>query len=578
MEALSKNCAVTVTCDMMATLETDAKPEDATLARERMDVVIVGHVDHGKSTVIGRLLADTGSLPKGKLEQVRLNCERNAKPFEYAFLLDALKDEQSQGITIDSARCFFKTRRRDYIIIDAPGHVEFLKNMVTGAARAEAALLVIDAKEGIQENSRRHGYLLSLLGISQVVVLVNKMDLVRYDQRTFAAMVRDFSTFLESTGIAPRAFVPISAFEGENLIKPSAKMSWYEGTSMLETIDQLDKRRVSGERAFRMPVQDIYKFTENGDDRRIIAGTVLSGSARVGDAIVFWPSGKCSSIKTVEGFAQQTQSEMFAGQATGVTLTTQVYVRPGEVMCLARQAAPTTGTVIKASVFWLGRQPLVRAKRYKLKHGNASTTATVTEILKVIDASNLESQGPRQRVERHEVAECILETARPLAFDMADENPEMGRFVLVDDYRIAGGGIITATTHRDPARDTLAQRVPRGTLYGGVSSQERYARYHQQPKLVLITGSDSNPIERIAGALERRLFEAGRYVYHLSGAEFLQGLADDLALVASARDEHVRRLSEIARLFAHAGCLLLATLPDVRRSRSLPDTQTGCAV
>jgi bifunctional enzyme CysN/CysC len=552
---------VTATCDMIATLETGSKPEDATLARERMDVVIVGHVDHGKSTVIGRLLADTGSLPKGKLEQVRLNCERNAKPFEYAFLLDALKDEQSQGITIDSARCFFKTRRRDYIIIDAPGHIEFLKNMITGAARAEAALLVIDAKEGIQENSRRHGYLLSLLGISQVVVLVNKMDLVRYDQRAFAAIVRAFSTFLESTGVAPKAFVPISAFEGENLIEPSARMPWYEGASMLETIDQLDKRRASFERAFRMPVQDIYKFTEDGDDRRIIAGTVLSGSARVGDAVAFWPSGKCSSIRTVEGFAKQIQSEIFAGQATGVTLTTQVYVRPGEIMCLADQAAPATNTVIKASVFWLGRQPLVRAKRYKLKHASASTTATVTKILKVIDAANLESQGPRQRVERHEVAECILETSRPLACDLADENPEMGRFVLVDDYRISGGGIITATTHHE--RDTQAKRVPRGPWHGGVSPQERYARYRQQPKLVLITGSDSNHIERIASTVERRLFEAGRYVYYLADAEFLQGIADDLTFVASARDEHVRRLSEIARLFAQAGCLLLATLPDV---------------
>src|SRR5215471_5885426 len=192
--------------------------------RENFNVVIVGHVDHGKSTVVGRLLADTGSLPQGKLESVRRECDRTGKPFEYAFLLDALSDEQDQGITIDTARCFFKSAKRDYIIIDAPGHIEFLKNMVSGAARAEAALLVIDAHEGIQENSRRHGYILSMLGVRQVVVCVNKMDLVGYRQETFRAIERAYRGFLEEIGaVSPRAFIPISALEGENLARRGAR-------------------------------------------------------------------------------------------------------------------------------------------------------------------------------------------------------------------------------------------------------------------------------------------------------------------------------------------------------------------
>jgi bifunctional enzyme CysN/CysC len=527
-----------------------------------MDVVIVGHVDHGKSTVIGRLLADTGSLPQGKLEQVRLNCERNAKPFEYAFLLDALKDEQSQGITIDSARCFFKTSKRDYIIIDAPGHIEFLKNMVTGAARAEAALLVIDAKEGIQENSRRHGYLLSLLGIRQIVVLVNKMDLVSYNRDTFNAVRDEFSSFLESIGATPRAFVPISAMEGQNLIVRSERMNWYDGGSLLEIIDQLEKRRAPIERALRFPVQDVYKFTEDGDDRRIIAGTVISGTAHTGDDVVFWPSGKRSAIKTVEGFSRRPEVSIAAGQATGVTLTTQVYVRPGEILCLANQPAPQVGTSLRASIFWLGRQPLVKAKRYKLKLCNASTSASVTEILKVIDASDLESQGGRQHVERHEVAECVLETSRPLAFDLADANPETGRFVLVDDYKITGGGIITGVAPSNVTQGISQPRVGFASVKGGVSPQERYERYRQQPKLLLITGKNSQQTDQIGEAVERRLFEAGRYVYYMAGAEFLRGVADDLAFHASARDEHIRRLSEIARLFAQAGCVLVTTLVD----------------
>lgn len=214
-----------------------SEPILAEQKQEKMNIVIVGHVDHGKSTVIGRLLADTGSLPQGKLESVKRDCERNAKPFEYAFLLDALKDEQSQGITIDTARCFFRSSLREYIIIDAPGHIEFLKNMISGAARAEAALLVIDAKEGIRENSKRHGYLLSMLGIRQVTVCVNKMDLVGYSEQVFRDIETTYRAFLKQVGLEPRAFIPIAAREGENMTQPSSKLSWYKGPSVLGMLD-----------------------------------------------------------------------------------------------------------------------------------------------------------------------------------------------------------------------------------------------------------------------------------------------------------------------------------------------------
>ena len=192
-------------------------------AQEKMDIVFVGHVDHGKSTVIGRLLADTHSLPEGKLEQVRLSCERNSKPFEYAYLIDALKDERAQNITIDSARVFFKSDKRHYIIIDAPGHIEFIKNMVTGASRAEAAVLVIDAHEGIQENSRRHGYLLWMLGIKQIVVLVNKMDLVNYQKDVYDSIQTEYDKYLHELGIKPICYIPVSGREGDNIVSPKPK-------------------------------------------------------------------------------------------------------------------------------------------------------------------------------------------------------------------------------------------------------------------------------------------------------------------------------------------------------------------
>src|SRR5277367_6270085 len=232
--------------------------------REQMNVVIVGHVDHGKSTLVGRLLADTGSLPEGKLEAVKAQCKRNAKPFEYAFLLDALKDEQAQGITIDTARSFFKSSKRDYIIIDAPGHIEFLKNMVSGAARAEAALLVIDAHEGIKENSKRHGYMMRFLGIKNIAVCVNKMDLVHYDQKIFEKIKTDYTKFLMEIDLTPRSFIPIAAFHGDNMISPSQNTPWYKGGSVLNVLDSFEKAAPLDRQAFRMPVQDIYKFTEEG--------------------------------------------------------------------------------------------------------------------------------------------------------------------------------------------------------------------------------------------------------------------------------------------------------------------------
>ena len=289
------------------------KTERKQIVRQQMNIVVVGHVDHGKSTVIGRLLADTGSLPEGKLEQVKATCERHSKPFEYAFMLDALKDEQTQGITIDSARCFFKSDKRDYIIIDAPGHIEFLKNMISGAARAEAAVLVIDANEGIQENSRRHGYMVSMLGIRQVIVCVNKMDLVGYSEQVYNNIVTQFTRFLSKVNIVPKTFIPISAREGDNMVEVSDRMPWYAGSSLLETIDAFEKEKPDIDKPFRFPVQDIYKFTAHGDDRRIIAGRVQSGTVNAGDKVIFLPSGKKSTIASIEGFNIKPKPKLCAG-------------------------------------------------------------------------------------------------------------------------------------------------------------------------------------------------------------------------------------------------------------------------
>jgi bifunctional enzyme CysN/CysC len=358
---------------------------------ERMDIVAVGHVDHGKSTVIGRLMADTGSLPDGKLEQVKQMCKVNARPFEYAFLLDALKNEQAQGITIDTARCFFNTSQRHYIIHDAPGHVEFLKNMITGASRAQAALLVIDGYEGVRENSKRHGYILSMLGIRQISVLVNKMDLLGWDQAKFMAIADEYADFLGRLGVHPTSFIPISARDGDNIVSRATQAPWYSGPTVLEQVEDFKRLDDDLDRPFRMPLQDVYKFTEAQDDRRIFVGTIETGRVRPGDDVVFLPSRKHSTVQTIEALSGPRPDEASAGQATGLTLETQVYAKPGELLVRADQAEPLMATRIRANIFWMNTAPLVRGRRYVLRMGAARVAAELESVLSVLDEQELES-------------------------------------------------------------------------------------------------------------------------------------------------------------------------------------------
>lgn len=527
--------------------------------QEKMNIVIVGHVDHGKSTVIGRLLADTGSLPQGKLESVKRDCERNAKPFEYAFLLDALKDEQAQGITIDSARCFFKSALREYIIIDAPGHIEFLKNMISGAARAEAALLVIDAKEGIRENSKRHGYLLSMLGIRQVAVCVNKMDLVDYSEKVFNGIEAEYREFLKQIGLKPRAFIPIAAREGENMTGPSDKLSWYKGPSILGMLDTFEKAKKLDEQAFRMPVQAVYKFTESGDDRRIVAGKVESGKISVGDQVVFFPSNKKSEIKSIEQFNAPVAVHAEAGYSTGFTLKEQIYINRGDIMCKAGEPHPSVSSLLKVEVFWMGKNPMVFDKEYKLKLGTAKIPVYLKEILKNIDASDLK-QSEKKMIERHEVAECVLETSSPVAFDPASDIEATGRFVIVDQYDIAGGGIVVEMLRDDQSeiREQVILREEKWD-YSIVDSLERQKKYGHKPKLILLTGKVGVDKKSIAKELEKLLFESGAKTYFLGIGNLLRGLDADVERQKTARHEHVRRLGEVSHLMMDAGLLVLAT-------------------
>jgi bifunctional enzyme CysN/CysC len=525
-----------------------------------MNIVVIGHVDHGKSTVIGRLMADTHSLPEGKLEQVKARCASDARPFEYAFLLDALADEQAQGITIDSARCFFRSAKREYIIIDAPGHIEFLRNMISGAARAEAALLVIDAKEGVQENSRRHGYLLSMLGIKQVAVCVNKMDLAEYSQTTFESIRHEYRQFLSQIGVEAMDFIPLSAREGDNVIANSERMPWYTGPTALDIVDSFVKEQETADKPFRFPIQDIYKFTASGDDRRILAGRVETGSIHVGDEVAFLPSQKRSKVATVEGFNLPVQSQAYAGQATGFTLTEQVYVNPGELMCKADEQTPQVSSHLAVNIFWMNRQPMIRNKKYKIKLAGARMPVWLREVKTVLDASELTTDSNRQQVERHDVAECILETLKPIAFDLSTEIAQTGRFVIIDNYEIAGGGVVLKAV--ESATNRVTERVRQRELRwqrSTITPNVRSARYNQRSTLVLICGPAQTGKEKLAKALEEDLFQSGRYVYYLGLSN--TSLSMDVT-ESGERDEYIRRLGEVSHLFTDAGLILIATISD----------------
>ncbi len=536
-----------------------ARTANAPEARARMNIVIVGHVDHGKSTVVGRLLADTGSLPLGKLEAVRKECLRTGKPFEYAFLLDALSDEQDQGITIDTARCFFKSKARDYIIIDAPGHIEFLKNMISGAARAEAATLVIDAKEGVRENSRRHGFILAMLGIRQVVVCVNKMDLVGHSQAHFEAIEREYRAFLHGIGaVSPRQFIPIAALHGDNLAQRSTAMAWYQGPTLLETLDAFPLAPSRDRAALRMPVQDVYKFASHGDERRIVAGRIEAGRVKVGDKVVFSPSNKTSTIRTIEAFNAPERAEIEAGWSTGFTLAEEIYVRRGEIMSHADRV-PLVSTRFRVNLIWLGKKPMVVGRDYKIKVGTASAPVSIHTLSKVIDASQLNAELGKDHVGRHDVAEVVLEARQPLPFDLIGDCEATGRFVLVDGYDVAGGGIITAAV-TDDQDDLRAEARLRdfNWVKGGVAQADRASRFGHRSALVMVVGKHGVGKQRYARELERALFADGRQAYMLDGTNVLIGLDRDLAADA-ARSELVRRFAEVAHLLLDAGMIVIST-------------------
>ncbi len=535
---------------------------------EQLKIVIVGHVDHGKSTFVGRLFNDTGSLPDGKLEQLQKAAERRGVPFEWANLMDGLQAERDQNITIDTAQIWFSTKKRQYVIIDAPGHKEFLKNMVTGAANAEAALLLIDANEGIQENSRRHGYLLNLLGIRQIAVLVNKMDLVNYSQARFDEIEKEYRGFLASVGVTPKVFIPISAYHGQNIATKADQMPWWTGPTVIEALDQFVVTDRPDNQPLRFPIQDVYRF----DERRILAGRVEAGSIKVGDKLLFAPSNKVSTVKTIERWNAPQSDSAQAGESIGITLTEQIFVERGAVAAL-ETAPPYELTKFKARLFWLGRNPFKKGRPYKLKLATQEVECQIDEIEKIIDASTLETihrEGKEMAVGRHEVAELTIRTKRPVAFDAHVDIIPTGRFVIVDGFDVSGGGIIAADNYPRRSSDNLHKSDNIYWSDGKVTPQQRALRNGHSGCVLWLTGLSGSGKSTIAVELERELFNLGKHTYILDGDNIRHGLNKDLGFSPEDRKENIRRIGEVARLIADAGAICItAFISPYRADREL---------
>ncbi|MFN5351645.1 MAG: adenylyl-sulfate kinase [Alphaproteobacteria bacterium] len=525
--------------------------------KEQLKIVIVGHVDHGKSSLIGRLFYETDSLPNGKYEQIKASCEKRGMPFEWSFLMDALQTEKDQGITIDTTQIWFKTKKRNYVIIDAPGHKEFLKNMISGAANSEAAVLVIDAKEGIKEQSKRHGYLLHLLGVNQIAVMVNKMDLIDYSEEKFKEIEKEYKQYLKSINVVPKFIIPISAREGDNITKHSTNTKWYKGATLVEALDSFTQKQKRTDLPLRFPVQDVYKF----DERRIVVGRIESGKITQGDTILFSPSNKkvkVNSIESWQSFGDVKLSQAKAGESVGITLSDQIFIERGDIISHEKDT-PFLSNIFRAKLFWIGDEPLFVGASYLMKINTSEYQVSVKEIEKVIDTNNL-SDSKESKVVKSNVAEVVFRIKGLAALDDFSENNISGRFVLLQNYRICGGGIIDLTGFKNLRSEASAKSKNLFEVESKIDPHLRAINNGHKGGVLWFSGLSGSGKTTLALALQKKLFEKYYQVFMLDGDNLRNGLNSDLGFSLNDRKENLRRAGEVAALFADAGMIVISAL------------------
>jgi len=408
------------------------------MKKDFLSIVITGHVDHGKSTLIGRLLLETGSLPKEKIEEIKKISRQLGKDTEMAYLTDQLEEERRQNMTIDTTQIFFKSRKRNYVIIDSPGHLELIKNMITGSSLAQAAILIVDTAEGVKEQTRRHAYIISMLGITNVIAVLNKMDLVNYSREKFKAISGEIEKFFKTLDIKPSFIIPISAKEGVNISKNHSRLAWYKGPTFLEALDSLKTPAKAARKFLRFPVQDIY----GAGGKKIMVGKILSGTLSKGEEIKLLPSYSEARVSAIEIFGK-TPSKAKAGENIGIVLDKDLAVKRGDVFIDKRNSAGLTGR-FKGDIFWMSSAPLEINKPLNLRLATQEVKCVAEKIEERIDSSTFQTiEENAKQVRINESAVVIFKTDRPLVIEKFSEVEELGRFVLERDSNLVGAGIIT---------------------------------------------------------------------------------------------------------------------------------------
>ena len=516
-----------------------------------------GSVDDGKSTLIGRLLYDSSLVYEDQLKAAEQDQKRPGTvasgALDLSLLVDGLQAEREQKITIDVAYRYFSTPRRKFIVADTPGHVQYTRNMVTGASNCDFAVLLVDARSGVLTQTRRHACILSLLGIRKVALAINKMDLVDFDQARFEAIASDFSSFVEPLQFERVTYIPVSALKGDNVIHPGTHLRWYHGPTLLGHLETVDVDHTAGERPFRFPVQWVNRPHL---DFRGYAGTVASGAIRPGEEVVIHPSGKrahVARIVTADGDLDQARE----GNAVTLTFAEEVDVSRGDLIALP-DATPSVADQIAARLIWFDEEPMLPGRTYTLKCGCQTTTATVSSLKYKLNVDNLDHVAGKT-LELNEVGSCNITTAKAVVFDPYADNGDTGSFILIDRFTNAtvAAGMIEFGLRRATNiqwQELFVDKVARATLKG------------QRPCVLWFTGLSGAGKSTIANTLEKRLHALGRHTYLLDGDNIRHGLNKDLGFTDADRVENIRRVAETAKLFVEAGLIVMVSFISPFRS------------
>ena len=522
--------------------------------------ITCGSVDDGKSTLIGRLLYDSKLIFEDQLAALAADSKRHGtqgEGIDFALLLDGLAAEREQGITIDVAYRFFSTDRRKFIVADTPGHEQYTRNMVTGASTADLAVILVDARQGVLTQTRRHSYLVRLLGIRHVVLTVNKMDLVGYDEVAFAAIVADYRAFADKLGFGEVTAIPISGLKGDNIASASAKMAWYCGPTLIEHLEGvvIDDAIAGG--PFRLPVQWVNRPDANF---RGYTGLIASGTVRPGDHVRVLPSGREATVARIVGFDGD-QAQGVAGQSVTLTLDREVDVSRGDMVVTA--AAPAeVADQFETTIVWMGEEPLLAGRPYWLKHSTRTVSATITEIKHQVNVNTLEHQSAKT-LGLNAIGLCNVQTDQPLAFDPYEANRDTGGFVLIDRMTNAtvGAGMIRFALRRSHNIHWQALDIGKAA---------RAAMNGQRPLVLWFTGLSGAGKSTIANLVEKRLHALGRRTYTLDGDNVRHGLNRDLGFTDADRVENIRRVAEVARLMVDAGLVVITSfISPFRAERAL---------